>query len=81
MHSRLKDAISSYVVLAYPSMGPRHEPRRHTDASDTAVSAVLTQMQDGVERPISFASRQLKAAEKKLTVVEKEISVICRTKK
>ncbi|KYO24206.1 hypothetical protein Y1Q_0004256 [Alligator mississippiensis] len=35
-----------------------------TDASETAVGAVLTQEEEGVERPIAYASRKLSSAEK-----------------
>jgi hypothetical protein len=38
---KLKDKISSDKVLEYPSIGPRHEYRLHTDASDEGVSVVL----------------------------------------
>lgn len=77
----LKDTISSDSVLAYPSMLPEHEFRLHTDASDIGISAVLAQDLGEGERPISFASRQLNAAEKKLSVTEKELlAVIFGTK-
>jgi hypothetical protein len=62
-------------------MNPTHEFRLHTDASDQGIAAVLTQVQDGKERPISYASRQLTPSEKKLTVTEKELlAVIFGTK-
>jgi hypothetical protein len=78
---KLKDAISSDRVLPYPSMLPEHEFRLHTDASNIGFSAVLTQDLGEGERPISFASRQLNAAEKKLSVTEKELlDVIFGTK-
>jgi hypothetical protein len=34
-----------------------------TDASKVAVAAVLSQVQDGVERPVAFASGQMNRAE------------------
>lgn len=57
-------------------MNPGHEFRLHTDASVLGVSAVLTQMQEGSERPTSFASRQLNAAEKNLSITEKELLAV-----
>jgi hypothetical protein len=72
----LKDAISSDSVLAYPSMLPEHEFRLHTDANDIGICAVLAQDLGEGERPISFASRQLNAAEKKLSVTEKELLAV-----
>jgi hypothetical protein len=66
---RLKTALSSERVLAYPRTDPAHEFQLHTDASDQRISAVLTQIQNGQERPISYASRQLNTAEKKLALI------------
>lgn len=74
--NRLKTEISSDTVLAYPSMDHSHEFRLHTDASDHGISAVLTQVQEGKERPISYASRQLNATERNLTVTEKELLAV-----
>jgi len=34
-----------------------------TDASKVAIAAILSQVQDGKERPIAYASRQLSTAE------------------
>jgi hypothetical protein len=34
-----------------------------TDASKVAVAAVMWQVQEGVERPVAFASRQINRAE------------------
>jgi hypothetical protein len=74
--ARLKTDITSETVLAYPSMDPAHEYRLHTDASDHGISTVLAQVQEGKERPISYASRELTPTEKKLTVTEKELLAV-----
>ncbi len=42
------------------------------DASAVAVGAVLSQLHDGIERPIAFASRALSTAEQKYSVGERE---------
>jgi hypothetical protein len=41
------------------------------DASDYAISAILTQLQNGKERPISVASRMLNKAEKNYSTAHK----------
>jgi len=51
----LKSALCSEQVLAYPNFDSQFILT--TDASKTAVAAILSQIKDGVERPISFASR------------------------
>ena len=43
-----------------------------TDASDTAIGAVLSQIHDGEERVISYASRCLTKAKRKYCVTRKE---------
>jgi hypothetical protein len=58
----LKDALTSDSVLAHPRF---EQPFiLSTDASDYDVSAILSQLHNGRERPISFASRMLNAAER-----------------
>ena len=44
-----------------------------TDASKTTVAAILSQIQNGVERPISYASRQLIKAEQAYSASECEM--------
>ena len=47
-----------------------------TDASKTAVAAILSQVKDGVERPISFASSQLNPAESIYSASELEMLAV-----
>jgi hypothetical protein len=58
---KLKAALTSDLVLAHPRFGQPFI--LSTDASDYAISAILSQLHNGKERPISFASRMLNAAE------------------
>ncbi|XP_026316320.1 uncharacterized protein K02A2.6-like [Hyposmocoma kahamanoa] len=47
------------------------------DASPTGLGAILSQVdKDGIERPISFASRTLNAAEKQYSQIQKEATAI-----
>ncbi|KAL1252153.1 hypothetical protein QQF64_019949 [Cirrhinus molitorella] len=43
-----------------------------TDASDTGLGAVLSQVQDGKEHPVIFISRKLTPAETRYATVERE---------
>jgi len=52
----LKRKLSTTPVLAFPNFSLPFILT--TDASKVAVAAVLSQIQDGIERPIAFASRQ-----------------------
>ena len=69
----LKRALCSGQVLAYPYFASQFILT--TDASKTAVAAILSQVQDGVERPISFASRQLNPAESRHSASELKCSL------
>jgi hypothetical protein len=44
-----------------------------TDASKVAVAAILSQVQNGLERPVAYASRQLNKAEQAYSASEAEL--------
>ena len=66
----MKEAVSTPPVLAYPDFTKNFIIQ--TDASDVAVGAVLTQIFDDGEHPISYASSTLSAVESRYSAVEKE---------
>ena len=66
-----KYASASATCLAHPS--PTAETRINTDASGTAVGAVLQQHIAGVWTPICFFSRKLHSAETKYSAFDKEL--------
>ena len=68
---RSKVALAAATELAHPSVTA--ETSINTDASDTAVGAVLQQRLDGVWMPISFFSRTIQATEKKYSTFDKEL--------
>jgi transposase InsO family protein len=70
----LKAALTSESVLAHPRFDQPFI--LSTDASDYAISAILSQLQNGKERPISFASRMLNAAERNYSTTQKELLAV-----
>ena len=70
----LKHALCRAPILSYPDHDKTF--RLHTDASDLAVGAVLTQKIDGIDRPIGYFSRKLNDAEKRYNTTEKEALAI-----
>ena len=57
----MKEALTNASLLAYPTADA--PTCLMTDASDTAVGAVLLKYIDGVWRPISFFSKKMAPAE------------------
>lgn len=66
----LKRQLCGTPVLAYPNFEQTFYLK--TDASDTAVGAILSQTVNGEERPVAYASRQLNRAESNYSATEKE---------
>jgi len=57
----MKERLCTTPVLAYPNFELPFILT--TDASKVAIATILSQVQDGKERPIAYASRQLNTAE------------------
>ena len=70
----LKDALCSDAVLVTPDFSLPLVVQ--TDASETGVGAVLSQLREGEEHPITFISRKLLPREKNYSTVEKECLAI-----
>jgi hypothetical protein len=67
----MKDKLCITPVLAYPHF---ELPFILTiDAPKIAVAAILSQEQNGVERPIAYASRHINKAEQAYTASEAEL--------
>jgi len=68
---QLKDALVSADVLALPS--DEGQFVLDCDASDLAIGAVLSQVQNGEERPICYASQLYDSHQKNYNVTRKEL--------
>ena len=72
---KLKEALCSAELLVYAN--PNRSYVLQTDASDYAVGAVLSQVQDdNKERPIAYWSHKLNKAEYNYSATEKELLAI-----
>jgi len=67
----LKRAMVSAPVLAYPNAEGTFV--LDVDASDTAIGAELSQIQDGQERVIAYSSQSLSAAQRRYCTTRKEL--------
>lgn len=70
----LKEALTSAPVLAMPD--DESPWLLDTDASNSAIGAVLSQMQNGVERVVAYASRKLSKCELNYCVTRKELLAV-----
>ncbi|KYO38188.1 hypothetical protein Y1Q_0007296 [Alligator mississippiensis] len=71
---RLKMALCEDVIIHTPDF--RKPFILQTDTSETAVGAVLTQEEEGSERPVTYASRKLLPAEKRYATIDHECLAI-----
>jgi hypothetical protein len=73
--SRIKNEVTSERVLIIPKPGKPF--RMETDASDFAIAAILSQLDDnGKWRPVAFLSRSLNDAERNYKIYDKEMLAI-----
>ena len=70
----LKTLLSTAPVLAYPDFTA--EFILYTDASNHGIGAVLSQVKDGAEHPVAYASRTLTKAERNYCVTRKELLAV-----
>lgn len=71
---RLRKELATAPVLAHPDFD--QEFILATDASNEAVGGVLSQIQNGVERHVAFASKNISKSERKYCVTGKELLAV-----
>ncbi|KAF8663356.1 hypothetical protein AX14_006995, partial [Amanita brunnescens Koide BX004] len=72
---KLKDEITSERTLMIPK--PGRPFRMETDASDFAIAAILSQLdEDGIWKPIAFMSKSLNEAERNYEIYDKEMIAV-----
>ena len=72
--NELKRKLTTSPILAYPTTGG--EFILDTDASDSGIGAVLSQVQDGTERVVGYASRALSKPERNYCVTRRELLAV-----
>ncbi|GFU51231.1 retrovirus-related Pol polyprotein from transposon 17.6 [Trichonephila clavipes] len=72
--NKLKDALTSAPILAYPEIGKQFI--LDTDASHESIGAVLSQEIDGQERVIAYFSKCLSKPERNYRVTRKELLAV-----
>nr|WP_239110335.1 reverse transcriptase family protein [Streptococcus dysgalactiae] len=72
--SSIKEAIANIALLAHPD--PSAPISLWTDASDSAVGAVLQQLVDGTWHPLAFFSKRLQPAESRYSTFGRELLAI-----
>ena len=76
----LKERLTTPPVLAFPQFD--RELLLATDTSDSAIGAVLSQVDDnGTEKVIAYWSRQLTKAERNYSTIEREALAIVKAVK
>lgn len=72
--NKAKDALANATMLTYPAPGARMQ--LSTDASDTAVGAVLEQLTSRGPAPVAFFSKKLSPAESRYSTFDRELLAV-----
>jgi hypothetical protein len=75
-YEALRGALVKAPILAYPDPSLESPMILDTDASQFAIGAVLSQMQEGVERVIAYASKTLSSTQRNYCVTYKELLAV-----
>lgn len=70
----IKKELASETTLAH--YNPDAQLILTVDASPTGLGSILSQVEQGIQKPISFMSRSLNAAEKRYSQIQKEATAI-----
>jgi len=70
----LKSALTFALILKYPDFTKRFVV--DTDASNMAVGCFLSQVHDGKEQPVAYASRSLTKVERNYSTTRKELLAV-----
>jgi hypothetical protein len=71
---KCKKALAEATTLTYPN--PTHSLTLSTDASDTALGAVLHKWEKDTPKPMAFFSQKLTGAERKYSAYDRELLAI-----
>ena len=72
----LREALIKDPILSYPVRGEDNTFILDTDASLYAIGAVLSQIQDGEERVIAYASKTLSASQRAYCTTKRELLAV-----
>ena len=70
----LREGLKAVEILAYPK--PEAQLVLTTDASTTAVGAILHQISNGTDEPLEFYSRKLSSTESRYSTFDRELLAI-----
>ncbi len=70
----MRERLSNPPILCFPVADSQFI--LDTDASDTGIAAVLSQVQDGTERVIAYASQPLNKSQRRYCVTQKELLAV-----
>ena len=74
--SILKKKLVEAPILAYPSSDPADPYILDTDASNSGIGAVLSQVQGGTERVIAYASKTLNHSQRRYCTTYRELLAV-----